>query len=369
MAVLWTVLSPLFFGYLPPVQACEEGKGQSFTDGFVHVDIGKDAPEVSLAAKPDKIAIYVLGPSRELMQEIPYDAALLPELDDNERVKAEDMNFDGYTDLKIMSSRGNANVYYHCWLWDRKQQKFVFHEALSNLASPMVDADMKRILSFTHVSATDSTEEVYTFQKNKLRLLELIERTYDGEGNVLITRQYSVDKKGVRNLVREQTVIPEETEEESGEMIPAPFPNATLYHSSKGFSLLLPEGAVAQDTVDGVEIRDRKWLVIVSQLGAAVEHLDNPGVQADLEERAPGQNPLVRCKIEWSYGTDKTTLNGYDFYRRPFAGTVDGAAMERGTFYYGNVNGKHFRVVSIQFPGISDGIIPLTKMLYTFVVE
>ncbi|TWH48317.1 hypothetical protein [Sporomusa sp. KB1] len=295
-----------------------------------------------------------------------------PNLDNSERVTPEDMNFDGYTDLKITAVQGNANVYYHCWLWDQKRQEFVFHKGLSNLASPVFDSSAKTVHSFTPVSATDSVEATYTFLRNgKLSPLQIIEQAYDKDGNLIIARQYSLDKKGKKHLVREQVVLQEQGElkAEDQELDFMPFPNATVYKSMQGFSLLLPEGAVARDTTDGVKVTAGKWFVFVNRLGNAVDNLADRAVQTELEEKALCEEPLSRGKIEWAYSTDQTTLNGYDFYRRPFTGVLDGVPVDRGTFYYANINGKHYRVVSAQLTGISDGIILLVKMLNTLVVE
>ena len=202
-------ISAVFVSLLlaPAAQACEEGR-QTSSDISV-IAVGKGAPSVTWTIKPDKIAVYIVGSSRKLLQEIPYDAAYLP-LSDSDRVIAEDLNFDGYTDLKIMASRGQANVYYACWLWNKTKQKFVLHEELSQVASPRFDASTKTIFSFTHISATDSTKATYMFQHGKLRLLELVEQAYEKAGNVIITRKYKVDKQGARHLIDEQAVPAEQ---------------------------------------------------------------------------------------------------------------------------------------------------------------
>lgn len=200
---------PAFFGNLPAAQACEEGS-RTGPGKFFPVVVGKDAPRVSWTIAPDTIAVYAADAPCRLLQAIPYDAAMLPELSDSERVIAEDMNFDGYTDLKIMAGRGNANVYYNCWLWDQKRQKFILHAELSKLASPQFDSGAKTILSFTHISAADSVEATYTFQNGKLRPVQIMEQAYDRKENVIVARQYRVDEKGKRHLVREQVVRQEQ---------------------------------------------------------------------------------------------------------------------------------------------------------------
>lgn len=210
LVAIWMLLLPQLSGNLPPVWAY--GSGDSTRAVSLRVDVGEGAPVVDLTIGRGKIAVYTADPSRTLLQELPYDATLLPELEDKERVEAADMNFDGYADLKIMSSQGNANTYYHCWLWDQAARRFVFHTELSDLAAPRFDPIAKTVFSFTHSSATDSTEALYSFRDGQLQLLEFIESRYDRDDKVLITKIYRVDHQGIKQLVREQRVTPEDLE-------------------------------------------------------------------------------------------------------------------------------------------------------------
>lgn len=363
MVLMLTLIWP--FGVnLPLAQACEEGASLS-------VAIGKGAPTVSIAISADKIAVYREGRTHSLLQEIPYTAAMLPELEDSERVIAEDMNFDGYLDLKIASSQGSVNVYYNCWLWDPKSRNFVLQEELSRLASPVFNSDVKTVYSFTHISAADSEEAIYVWKDGRLWPVQIIERSYDPDGDRLIAREYRLDDQDERQLVREQKLLPEEAmRNEYEDLSEFLFPDATLYESPQGFSLLLPEGATAKDTADGVKVTARKWFVLVTQMGRDVQDLDNSAVREALEAKALLQEPFINSQIEWAHQTDTTRLNGYEFYRRPFTGTIDGLAVDGGELYYANIYGRHFQVICVKMPGISDGIILLYKMLYhTLVIE
>lgn len=369
IAALGVILAPLLFG-LPVARAGEEGSAPPpVADRLFPVDIGRDAPSVNLVVGPDKIAVYVRGSSRELLQEIPCDPVVWPEPADNERVTVVDMNFDGYADLKVLSARGGANTYYDCWLWDQAGRRFIRHEKLSWIASPRADAAAKVISSFNHISATDSFETSYRFEGGRLRPVSVTEKTCDQGGNFIHIEKYEVDANGCHRLTQKMKISPSAPAGLVDGTDAAPFPNATLYRSPQGFSLLLPEGAIAKETGDGTEIRAPKWLVIVNSRDKAVASLDDPAVRAGLEEQAVGQSPLTRCEVEWAGEADTATLNDYVFYRRSFSGSVDGAAIFNGTFYYGNVNGRHLRLASIEFPGISDGVILMVKMLYTLAVE
>ncbi|SCM81988.1 exported hypothetical protein [uncultured Sporomusa sp.] len=361
MILMLTLVWP--FGVnLPPVQASEEG-------AFPPVAIGKGAPTVSIVISADRIAVYQEGKTQSLLQEIPYNAAILPELADSERVVAEDMNFDGYLDFKIASSQGSANAYYSCWLWDPKSGNFVLHEELSRLVSPAFNPDVKTVYSFTHISAADSEEATYVWKDGRLWPVQIIERSYDPDEDRLIAREYRLDEQGKRQLVREQKLLTEEAmRNEYEDLSEFPFPDATPYKSPQGFSLLLPVGAAAKDTADGVKVTARKWFVLVNQLGREVQDLDNSAVREALEAKVLLQEPFSNSQIEWAYQTDTIRMNGYEFYRRPFTGTIDGQAIRGGELYYANIYGRHFQVICVKMPGISDGIILLYKMLYHMLV-
>ena len=357
----------IIFACQPLALACEEG-GRIGSD-TLPLAVGKNAPAVSWTIEQDKISVYTAGLSRKLLQEIPYDASYLS-LSDRDRVKVEDLNFDGYMDLKIMASRGQANVYYACWLWDKLRQKFVLHEDLSQLASPNFDAGTKTIFSFTHISATDSVEATYWFRNGKLRPLSIRERAWDKANNVIIVRQYRVDKQGARQLVDEQVVAAnQEGVDEISDSDRGPLPNATYYQSQHGFSLLIPTDATAEDTAWGAKIKDDKWFVLISRSDTVIDNLTDINVRAELERKAFSEVPLAGNRLEWIYSTDKATLGGYEFYRRPFTGMIDGLAVDTGVFYYANINGKHIRVVNAQQLGIHDGVILLYKTLDTLVFD
>jgi hypothetical protein len=126
----------------------------------------------------------------------------------------------------------------------------------------------------------------------------------------------------------------------------------------------LPEGATAEDTAWARKSRPTN-VCAHQPVGAGHRQPADIHCPAGLEKKAFSEAPLAGNRLEWAYSTDKATLGGYEFYRRPFTGTVDGVAVARGVFYYGNINGRHFRVVNVQLPGISDGIILLYKTLDT----
>jgi hypothetical protein len=188
---------------IPLSHACEDGKALSTA-------IGKDAPSVEIVVREGKIAIYSQDERHALLQEIPYSTPGYANYASNALVQFEDMNFDGYMDLKIAASVGRANRYDDCWLWDTTSRKFVLHEALSQLASLVFNPESKTVRSYTHISASDSEEATYTWKNGKLSPIQRIERTASKDGKKLIEREYHPHEQGKLRLVREQEVSPEE---------------------------------------------------------------------------------------------------------------------------------------------------------------
>lgn len=188
---------------MPMSYACEEGNALSTA-------IGKDMPSVEIVVREGNIAIYSQDERHDLLQEIPYSLANDAKLAPCDLVTFEDMNFDGYMDLKIAASVGRANRYDDCWLWNKDSRKFVMHEELSQLASLVFNPEGKTVRSYTHISASDSEEATYTWKNGKLSLIDKIERTASKDGKKLIERKYRSNEQGDLRLVREQEVSSEE---------------------------------------------------------------------------------------------------------------------------------------------------------------
>lgn len=203
LITLTAVLLCSFNLNLPLTQASQAGS-------TLVVAVDKDAPTVEFVVNADKVAIYQQNKEHKLLQEIPYSIPTYAEITDNELLSFEDMNFDGYMDVKIAASVGRANRYDDCWLWDKATQQFVIHEELSQLASPVFNPNIHTVRSFTHISATDSEEAVYIWEKGKLLPIQKLERSYSYGENRLIEREYRPDEHGKLQLVREQKVLPEE---------------------------------------------------------------------------------------------------------------------------------------------------------------
>lgn len=86
----------------------------------------------------------------------------------------EDMNFDGYTDLRcrhtVGGNRGNAS--YVGWLWNQHSGQFDFIEGLSDVTNLTVDPDLQVLRSGVSTSAVSSYHAIYRFVDKKLTLTD-----------------------------------------------------------------------------------------------------------------------------------------------------------------------------------------------------
>lgn len=95
----------------------------------------------------------------------------------------EDMNFDGWPDLRIARFLPAApNVPFAAWLYDPATGKLAFNGELSQIASPRFDAKARRVTSTTRGSCCSYESEVYAWRGKALRLLQRSDLEYATEG-------------------------------------------------------------------------------------------------------------------------------------------------------------------------------------------
>jgi hypothetical protein len=88
--------------------------------------------------------------------------------------QGEDINFDGYADIKLMSWWGaTGNNAYHYWLFDPRKGRFVLNHELSELTNPTPNYKTKRIRSH-HVwgmAGNIYDTATYVFQNGRVVLI------------------------------------------------------------------------------------------------------------------------------------------------------------------------------------------------------
>lgn len=86
-------------------------------------------------------------------------------------MKLEDLNFDGFKDIRIPVKYTDGNVIYKCYLWDKKQAAFEYSPELSALPGIEVDAAAKIIKSITYINYEKPAEKNYRWQNEKLTII------------------------------------------------------------------------------------------------------------------------------------------------------------------------------------------------------
>ena len=130
----------------------------------------------------------------------------------------EDMNFDGYLDMRLMQFiSAGINIPYFCWLWDPAAQTFVYSEPLSAIASPSFDPETRLVYSSERDGASIYIENTYTYaQDGSLTLTARVTSAYDSDINiVIITTEELVDGQ-MQVTNRQEEPLQEDVEGDNG---------------------------------------------------------------------------------------------------------------------------------------------------------
>ena len=125
----------------------------------------------------DRIEVHREG-DQKVIQTI-EDAELQTPPPGFEHLQVEDINFDGYKDLKIFGWAGaTGNVGYSYWLFQKKTGRFVFHEKLSDLCDPEPNQKTKEIISYCKggMVGQEYTEQTFKWSKKGKLILVREER-------------------------------------------------------------------------------------------------------------------------------------------------------------------------------------------------
>ena len=115
----------------------------------------------------------------------------------------EDMNFDGYNDIRLLQFLPAApNLPYYCWTYNPKQKKFERQKALEEITSPDFDAKQKRIFSFWRDGCCDHGISTYKYIGGRPVLIEQGEVKEEG-GKVITTLEKRIN--GKLKLVKKTT--------------------------------------------------------------------------------------------------------------------------------------------------------------------
>lgn len=128
--------------------------------------------------------IIIKNSTNEMIQQLDFDFTETP---DGEKlgIEIEDMNFDGYKDIRIQQALPAApNIPYYYWLWDKKAAKYVRSTELEEITSPEFDSASKTIKSSSRDNAFTYYERIYKYIDGIPTLTREIKKVADSSKNV-----------------------------------------------------------------------------------------------------------------------------------------------------------------------------------------
>lgn len=118
----------------------------------------------------------------------------------------EDMNFDGYNDLRIRQLMPAApNIPYYVWLYDPQTRLFTHNAALEEITSPVVDRVQQRIRSAWRANCCEYGEDTYGYLNGQLTLLQQTETTLAPNRSNRTINTVKQRVNGKMSLIRQTT--------------------------------------------------------------------------------------------------------------------------------------------------------------------
>lgn len=128
--------------------------------------------------------IQVLSPEgkEQVLQDF---ESLLPANSEADALIVEDVNFDGYADIRVMEylPGGSANIPFFYWLYQPATAQFLPAPAFAGVLSPEVDSDNRRLVSRQKLSANEYVTEFYSPEGEEPNLFRKEVRTYAPDGS------------------------------------------------------------------------------------------------------------------------------------------------------------------------------------------
>jgi len=122
----------------------------------------------------DTIEVYEAGQPEKLLQQL----SLATSTRDGTTLGLvlEDMNFDGYLDIRIQAdSPAGPNIPYYYWLWDQKKGKYMANTELEFITSPEFDHDSQTIQSMVRDYSGLFIENTYRYVEGVPTLIKRVE--------------------------------------------------------------------------------------------------------------------------------------------------------------------------------------------------
>ena len=152
--------------------------------------------------------IHIIAPDGTEQMLDQFDS-ILPEGSEADALYVEDVNFDGYADLRIMKYLpGGANVPYLFWLYNPETKQFEQSKAFEVILSPQVDRGAKVLISQQRVNAAEYVREYYKPRGPLPVLVKREERKYSPDGSYVL-KVFKVGPDRQEELIETKQVGPE----------------------------------------------------------------------------------------------------------------------------------------------------------------
>lgn len=190
------------------------GAQQLFTE--VKAALVQDGPLYTFRVLGDKeesafsaYGILIVSPNGDEQMVDEFDS-LLPDGSEADALIVEDLNFDGYSDMRIMKyAPGGANISYYYWLYDPISSAFQNSGNFEVLVSPEVDRVNNELLSRKKLSANSYLVEYYKTDGTVLTLIRKDEKTYNPDGTGTLKRT-QVNPDGTLEVLETRKLNPGE---------------------------------------------------------------------------------------------------------------------------------------------------------------
>lgn len=111
--------------------------------------------------------------------------SLLPLNSEADALVVEDVNFDGYADIRVMEylPGGSSNIPFFFWIYQPATGEFVAAPDFATVLSPELDLENRQLLSRQKLSANEFVTEFYNPQGDQPNLIRKEVRTYAADGS------------------------------------------------------------------------------------------------------------------------------------------------------------------------------------------
>ncbi|VBB08170.1 Hypothetical protein LUCI_3435 [Lucifera butyrica] len=144
-----------------------------------------------------KITIKRADQPEKVLQEIIFDKTAtldFPKVYDiNTSFIVEDINFDGYKDIRLqLWHPAGPNIPYYYWIWDKDASTFIQNKELEQITSPKVDIANQTIISYVRDGAATYYKRTYKYLDGHIQLIKELMVEYHKETTGEITTHITV---------------------------------------------------------------------------------------------------------------------------------------------------------------------------------